>query len=649
MRDLPELKIDLKNPEKFGNLAEKLDEDARRALATDICELVKIDELSMEAWAGKAQGYLDKMDADVKSFSTSSSEAAGSGEDQPPTTELTLSAVVQFAARATDALLGEPDLAKASEQGGNPEALARWISSQLRTKDQHWTLDTDPLVVHMSVTGLAWRKRTFDDIDKLFHTFFVPSVGTNRVIVNDNITSIDRAPRVTHAFERYPYEIMRSIKRGHWIDYSPNFDETDTQAPKEFYEVDLWLDLDGDEAEEPWTLVVSRDDNMEVVKIVPRWSKKTITDTKEALFFNPIRRFYPYRFLPDPKGGFFPMGFGKLLARGEATADQMLAAIVNTAKSEASNGGVFAGGGFGVPDKIEMQENRVTVLPGDGVDLSKSWSPLPVKQVSPGSVSILEKVITLCDRLSGSLNLLENAPASMTATLAKGLIDNGTQVQSAVHRRLVASMTQEFRMFAQMADAYGMLPDGVSANDAEGVSVTADPQLATEMHRSALAGVYMEMSKEPGWNQQEVRLRLGQTLRLPDPEKLIAQQGPPQASPWEKMQGYIGLQKAQTEKLKVTGGIAVQLTQALKNMVEAAGGMQNNQAALLTMAQLEQTVQQLMQDSGNVGNTADGMGQQPGNPAPGGVPAQSPGVGGPGVPGGQPGGPVDAGAGGGMP
>jgi len=646
MRDLPELKLDLKNPEKFGNLAKKLDEDVRRGLASDICELVQIDDISMKPWAGKAQGYLDALEAERAAQHVGSSEAAGSGEDAPPSTELTLSAVVQFSARATDALLGEPDLARASEPGG--EALAEWISAQLRTKDPNWTLDTDPLIVHMSVTGLGWRKRTFDDVDKLFHTHFVPSVGRNRVIVNDNISSIERAPRVTHEFERYPYEIMRSIKRGHWIDYDPRFDGPDTQAPKRFFEVDLWLDLDGDEAEEPWTLVISRDDQMDIVKIVPRWSKKTITDTAEALFFNPIRRFYPYRFLPDPKGGFFPMGFGRLLSRAENSADQMLAAIINTAKNEAANGGVYGGGGVGMPDKIELQENRITVIPMDGGKITDQLSMFPAKTVSAGSVSVLDKLITLADRLSGSLNLLENAPASMTATLAKGLIDNGTQVQSAVHRRLVASMTQEFRMFAMMADAYGMLPQGLSANDAEGVAVTADPQLATEMHRSALAGVYMELAKDPGMNPQEVRLRLCQTLRLPNPEKLVAPPQPPQATPWEKMQGYIGLQKQQNEKIKVTGAVAVQLTQALKNMVEAAGGMQNNQMALLTMAQLEQTVQQLMQESGNAGSGADGMGQQSGNPALGGPPSQPPGGGSPGLPGGAPGGLPDAGQGGGI-
>lgn len=643
MRELPKLQIDLGKPESFGNLAEKLGEDDRRTVATDLVELIKIDEGSMADWAGKAQGHLDRVEEEEKQAKTSEEE--GSGEDTPPSTELTLSAVIQFSARATDALLGEPDLAKASKPGG--ELLAQWVSDQIRTEDPNWTLDTDPLIVHMAVTGLGWRKRNFDDQDKVFHSYFVPSVGTNSVIVNSNIRSIERAPRITHQFERYPYEINRSIERGSWIDYDPKFDEADTQAPKKFYELDAWLDLDGDGIDEPWTIVISRDDKEEIVKITPRWSKKTITDTKDVLFFNPIRRFYPYRFLPDPKGGFFPMGFGRLLKRVEGSADYLLTSIVETAKSAAEDGGIMSGGA-GMPESVEIKRNRITSVPLDGRPIADMTTMFPAKQVSPGSVQILDKIITLADRLAGTLNTLENAPASMTATLAKGLIDNGTQVQSAVHRRMVASMTQEFRQFVQMADAYDQLPEGAQVSDTGGIAVTADPQLATEMHRSALASIYMEMTQNPlVFNAQEAALRFGQTMRIPDPEKLVATPQAPQATPWEKMQGVVALMKQQTEKIKVTGSVAVQLTQSLLNMVEAAGGMQNNQAALLTMAQLEHAVQEMMTEAGNAGDGLNGMAGQSGNPGAGALPAPTAGGGGADLSGGGPGGPGAAGQGGG--
>jgi hypothetical protein len=644
MRELPVVKLNLNTPEAFGNVAEKLDDAERKTLANDLLELVKIDENSMSEWLGKALGYLNEMDAEHGDGKPEDREQEGSGEKPPPSTELTLSAVIQFAARATDALLGEPDLAKASETGG--EALASWVSSQLRTKDPNWILDTDPLVIHMAVTGLAWRKRSFDDIDRTFNSTFLTC---SEVIVNKSIRNIERAPRVTHDFERYPYEIERSMERGHWIDYKPNFYDADPEAPKKFYETDLWLDLDGDSIAEPWTVVISRDDVPEVIKIAPRWSASTIVNTKDVLFFKPVHRFYPYRFLPDPKGGFFPMGFGKLLNRVESSADDLLASITDTAQSESQNGGVMGGSQFGLPDKIELKGNRVTTIPTDGQPLEKVFSPFPTKSVSAGSVQVLEKIMALADRLAGTVNMLSSIPASTTATVAKGIIDSGTQVQSAVHRRLVTELTQELRQFVQMASAYKMLPEGVQATDGNGVAVTADPQLATEMQRSAMGSLYLELCKEPMiFNAQECALRFGQVMRLPEPEKLVAPPQTPQATPDEKMKGMLGLMKHQNDKIKITGQVAQQLSQAMLNLVTAAGGMQDNQQALLVMAQLEHAVKAMVEEAGNASTSLNGMAQQPGDGgAPGGAAPQIGGDAGS-LSGGGSGGPGNAGAGGGV-
>lgn len=610
MRDLPKLKIELKKPESFKNLASRLDANERRMLATDLITLIGIDEQSMSDWLGEAKGFLNMAEADKGTSSVpANSEQEGAGEGAPPSTEMTLAAVIQFSARAAGALLGEPDLAKASVPGAEP--LAKWVSTEVRSTDPNWILETDPLVVHMAVTGLAWRKRAFDTFDRAFHSYFCTS---SEIIINASVRSVERAPRITHQFERYPYEIDRSIRRKHWVNYEPKYDDKDPQHPKRFYECDCWLDLDGDEVDEPWTVTISRDDMAEVVRIEPRWTKKTIVEDDETLFFKPVRRFYPYRFLPDPKGGFFPQGFGKLLTRTEAAADNLLASIVDTAKSEAKNGGVMGGGGTGLPaTSVELKENRITTIPTDGRSLSDMFTVFPAKQVSSGSVAVLEKIITLGDRVSGTLNLLENAPASMSATLAKGLIDNGTQIQSAVHRRLVTSMTQEFHMFVHMADAYDMLPEEVQASDASSVAVTADPQLATEMQRAAQGNIYLEMTQNPVFNVFEAAKRFCETMRLPNPEKLIGQPQPAQIEPGDKLRAAIDMEKARTDRIKVMGGIALSFSQSIKNLVDAGGGMVDIQSTMLQMAQLETIVQQMISEAQNGGTQLGGMAGAAGN------------------------------------
>lgn len=643
MRDLPKIELKLSEPQDFGNVAEKLDANVRRTLAIDLIALIRVDETSMNEWLGKAKGYLDQVKNKDAKASPQNREQEGANEEPPPSTEMMLSAAIQFSARATDALLGEPDLAKASEPGAEP--LAGWVSSQLRSKDPNWALDTDPLIFHMSITGLSWRKRDFDTEDKTFHSNFL---NCTEVIINANVRSADRAPRITHQFERYPYEIERSIERSKWVDYEPVYDMDDPQAPKKFYEVDAWLDFDGDGIDEPWTVVISLDDIAEVVRIRPRWSRKTMTETEDELFFNPIRRFFPYRMLPNPDGGFFPMGFGELLDRVQSSADNLLGSITETAKSEAKNAGVMSTNGVGIPSQMELKNDTIATLNTDGRPLDQVFQAFPMKQVSPGSVQVFEKLVSMGGQLAGSVNVLESIPASTTATVAKGIIDSNQQVQSAVHRRLVMQMTLEFRDFVAMADAYDQLPQGMMGSQSDMIAVTADPQLATEMQRTAMAGIYKELLEMPVvFNPGAVGMRLLNVLRIPNAQELIAAPQSPQATPFEKIKGYIDMEKEKTNRMKVTASSAVQLTQALLNMVEAAGGMQNNRAALLTMAQLEDTVKQLMDQSNDSGSGPGGMAQQPGDGGTGGPPSPAPGGAGNVVPAGTAGGPGDAGAGGG--
>lgn len=641
--NIPAIKLALREPEKIGNLATKLEVSERRALADYVIELVKIDRTSMDDWLGKAKGYLDKIDSDTNKSQPQNREQEGSNEGSDPSTGITMSAVVQFTARVVNAILSEPDLAKASEPGG--EKLAAWVSSQIRTDDPDWIVDTDPLCLHMAATGLAWRKRWDDEETDQFRSTFLTC---EEVIINANAKSIERTPRVTHYFEKYPYEIARSIEMKHWVDYEPRFDDMDPEEPQEFYEVDMLYDFDGDEISEPWTITVALDDTPEVVKIKPRWTKKTVVDTDEMLVFGPVRRYYPYKLIPDPKGKFFPHGFGWLLERIEDTADDLLSSIIDTSKTQSQNGGVASTGGVGLPDKIEVKGNRITTINTDGRPITDSLAFLPDRQVTPGQVSILNQILTLGDRLAGTLNLMENAPASMTATLAKGIIDTGSQVQSAVYRRIIGSMTEEFRSFAHMAYALDKLPKGVDGKAP--IEVTADPAMATEMHRAMYSQIYFQMLGAPlVFNAQECALRFAQTLRLPNPQKLLAAPQQPQATPAEQADAVIKLQKNAIDKMKAKGAVILSIAQAVNQLSQAGLNATNAQLVGVEIAKLNAAIEELNSDAAQV--TAPGGSPQlsgtPGNGNASGSPQGASGPGNVGLFSGATGGPDTTGAGGG--
>jgi hypothetical protein len=240
----------------------------------------------------------------------------------------------------------------------------------------------------------------------------------------------------------------------------------------------------------------------------------------------------------------------------------------------------------------------------------------------------------------------------MTATLAKGIIDNGAQQHSAVHRRIIGAITEEVRAFVRMADGMDHLPKGLDGKAT--VELTADPNMATELHRGATAQSYHDMLQLPMvFNPHEVGLRFCQTMRLPNPEKLIAPPPPkPEATPAEKLEGMLAVEKEKTNRIKANAQSALSLSQAVLALAQAAESPGNVDLMRMQLMQLEKTMEQITNDTNgasSVGGGSEGVAGPPTNPLPEPNPSPSSGPDSVGNPFAPPGGPDAAGAGGGPP
>ncbi len=167
-----------------------------------------------------------------------------------------------------------------------------------------------------------------------------------------------------------------------------------------------------------------------------------------------------------------------------------------------------------------------------------------------------------------------------------------------------------------MADAADHLPEGIDGKAP--VEVTADPAMATEMHRSAVAQVYLEMLQFPLiFNPHVAGLRFAQTLRLPDPEKLIAPPMPaPTATDTEKVAMMIEIEKEKTNRMKANATGMLQAAQAIKALMEAGQGAFNMDLLKIQLSTLEKTMEGLTSDTGNIGSGSAGVAGTPVNPQP---------------------------------
>ncbi|KRQ03285.1 hypothetical protein [Bradyrhizobium manausense] len=626
MFDLDPIKIDLTKPEDLGNVAEQLagikrnksgdvteggDLGVLRSLAEDIIRLVKTDEDSMSEFLSQAEAAMEST-AHERNTSASSAddEQRGSGEKQPPSTGLISTAVAQTSAHTVGQLFSTPDIARASNSGG--EALAKWVSDQVRAVDPMWAQDTDDLMGHATLTGLAWRKRSFSTITGGFESEWL--TGTS-VIVNAKTKRLDKTPRVAHRDWQYPNDIMRKIATGHWVDFEPNFDDDEMagQEAQETLEVDMSLDLDGDDIGEPYMVTVAGVGKTPcVVKIEPRWTKKTVVMIDGDPVFRPFLRYTPYRTRQSLDGKFFTPGYYSLLVNDESAINRLYAAIIDAAESASENGGV-AFGGAALPSKIELKGNRITTIPGaDGRNINEVLQMFPVRQVSPAAVQALQYMMTVADRKSGGLNAAENSPASMTATLANALTQTGAASQSAVYRRVLNAVTAELKAFAYMAWALDKLPEGV--DPASVFELTADPNMATQQDRNRQIAVMAQLMANPHANQQEALKRFLELSYTRNPEALIAP--PPQGPAPMPPELQIKMQEIQNKHEIAKAQLQVSMVEALAAAyldVARAGAVRTD------------TQQQLL----GLMQTAGQMGLLPPTQAPGG-PQVPPPMGGPG-------------------
>ncbi|MGB0972895.1 MAG: hypothetical protein ACPGVG_18345, partial [Mycobacterium sp.] len=319
------------------NLAEALEDGELTRIAQEVIEEYDIDKNSMSSWYDEMKAGLDlarMVKSDRKSINRASNVCY----------PLVASAALQFNARAYPAIVpsGQPVYCKAqgADKSGQKAARAERVQEhlgwQLLTQITEWEPETDSLLTLLPIVGTMIRKVWYD-----------PTLGRPRVklcdagavVINDNVQSIDSAPRVSEEVSLYPHEIESRKRAGIFLNVDlgdavqlPG-DETggegettahDPSAPHMFIEQHRRIDIDGDGYPEPYIVTVHHA-MAKVVRIVANFDADSIhvdsPDMDEAgqitgkgvTAIRPRDYYVKYDFLPPIDGGFWGTGFGLLL------------------------------------------------------------------------------------------------------------------------------------------------------------------------------------------------------------------------------------------------------------------------------------------------------------------------------------------------
>ena len=575
------------------NIADHLSEEQLVEIGTQVVEGYNTDEKSRGEWNENIEQWT-KMALQI-SEEKSYPWPKASNIKFP----LLSTAAMQFAARAYPTLVpSDGKVVKCKVTGSDMDGektrralrISKHMSYQLTCEMEEWEEDMDRLLVVLPIVGTVFKK-----------TYFDPEKGRNtsclvmpkNLVVNYWTKNLDDCERVTEIHEFSKRKVTEKMNRGLYrkVDLGdPSLQEKevsksdphkmaipqeDETTPYTILEQHTFLDLDKDGYPEPYVVIVDLA-TKEVLRIAPRFTSEDV-DVKEdgkVVSINPQSYYTKYSFFPNPDGGFYDIGFGRLIGPINASVDTIINQLIDAGSLSNLQSG-FLGKGL----RLKLGETRFT--PGEwksvnatGDDLKKQIFPLPVREPSQVLFKLLELLAQSAKELASVAEIFvgkmpgQNTPA--TTTMAS--IEQGMKLFTAVYKRVYRSMGKEFqklyklnKMYMNPEEEVAVLDEPIQQSDYMGdekdIVPAADPNASSQQERQAKAEKLLQLLSLGTINPQEVTIRLLEALEEPAIEKLLLQQPPPNPEA-QKMQ--MEMQMKQTESQH-----DIQMAQA-KMQLEAA-------------------------------------------------------------------------------
>lgn len=548
------LKIDdiLEAFEKGTNLCDLLDDEDLKTIGADCHEGYINDLQSRSEWEGR---YSQGMKLALQVFEIKNTPWEKASNVKFPA--ITIPAV-NFNSRVYSALISGTEIVRmrtiGEDQSGEKEKRARRVSThmsyQVLEQDQDWEPDHDRMLIALPLTGCEFIKTYHDSHKKHLcgkHVF------SKDLVMDYYTTSLDTSPRISHRFTETENDIRSKIRQKIYSEcdfeggsnYEPsNLDIEQTQRegrspgtgkkPWLIVEQHCWLDLDGDQYEEPYC-VTFREQDQKVLRIYPRFSTERVeyTSDKEVAKINPIQYFTKYGFIPSPDGSIYDIGFFTLLGPLNEAINTLINQLVDRGTLNIKGGGFVSRGARLKAGPMKFQMGELKELPVSADDIRKAIFLMPTVEPSNVLYNLLNLLIEYTQKTSSvSDMMMGQTPGQNTpATTAMAALEQGQQVFAGIYKRCFRSLTQEFRLryelnrlYLDPVEYYEILDSGqqgaVAQSDYEAdpkdIRPTADPNVTSAAQRMAKAEAVAARSQQyHGYDRHKVEIGYLEALQMP--------------------------------------------------------------------------------------------------------------------------------------
>jgi hypothetical protein len=452
---------------KSPNIIDEIEESVVNSLADRVIDEYTIDKSSRADWETEARLAMDAVlqRPEVKNYPFPNA----SNIKYPILTNATL----QFGARSYPAMVPGNKVVKVEVVGPDPMGLKQarsdrvgvHMSYQILKEMDGWEDETDTMCHQLPVLGDGFKKVYRDVENGKNCSDFVSAMN---VVVNQTTKSLQTVPRITHEIELYPYQIEERIRGGTFTEFEyaasggaggiPRPDGTtdspnDTDAPHVFLEQHRFEDLDGDGLREPWVVTVHKDSG-KCVRIVANYDLKKARVRDDGVIVRIPRRdyFVHFPFLPDPNGGFYGVGFGRLLRSIGEAVNTSLNQIIDAAHLQNAGGGWLGSGMNLKKAQLRIAMNEWTQLNVPGKNIRDAIVPHNFPGPSPVLFQVLGMLIDAGKQIASVQDVLtgEATAQTMQPTTLLALIEQGLKVFTSIIKRLFRSLAREFQLLYEL-------------------------------------------------------------------------------------------------------------------------------------------------------------------------------------------------------
>ena len=536
----------------YMNLAEEMPDRELSAIASDLLDQFEANKSGRQDWE---ETYANGLELLGFSYEEREQPFRGaSGVTHP----LLAEAATQFQAQAFNELLPATGPVKTLSLGKETRAkkdqatrVQQFMNYYITNVMEDYTPDMDQMLFYLPLAGSTFKKVYYDETLGRAVSKFIPA---ENLVVPYETSDLDTCPNITQVVRMSLNDLRKKQYAGQYLDIDvlPNQGEMDSVKKEINYvdgmepsqidydctllevhadlEIEGYEELDSDgEAtgiKVPYLVTISQD-NGQILAIRRNYREEDELKRK-------IQYFVHYKFLPG--FGFYGLGLIHTIGGLSRTATSALRQLIDAGTLSNLPAG-FKARGLRIRDDDEpLQPGEFRDVDAPGGAIRDSLMPLPFKGPDQTLYQLLGFVVQAGQRFATITDLKVgdgNQQAAVGTTIA--MLEQGSRVMSAVHKRLHYAMRIEFKILARVMGEslpaeypYAVVGEDASImaedfDDRVDIVPVSNPNVFSQAQRIALAQSKLQLaSAAPEMhNMHEVYRDMYEAMGVTDLDRIM--------------------------------------------------------------------------------------------------------------------------------